>query len=107
MLSRLLLLLKSTVTNMPDKESVCTQISSKFTTHKAYVHAHRLQNNLPTTEFYAITGYQPSELKVVPWKLFDEWGNDYDGILTYETEGAPRLMRIASRRTIKGAEFSL
>ena len=59
------------------------------------------------TEFYTLTDYQPSELKIQPWQLFDEWDQDFSGVLTYETEGAPRLMHIACRRTVKGTFFKL
>ena len=58
-------------------------------------------------EFYSLANYQPQELKMQPWDRFDEWDQDFKGILTYETEGAPRLMRIACRRGVKGADFKL
>ena len=41
-------------------------------------------------EFHKLTeGYQAAELRVTCNDLFDEFGTDYQGILTYETEGGP------------------
>ena len=62
----------------------------------------RFSGNLPKEypqEFYKLSGgYQPSELKVGAWKLFDEWDTPYQGCLSFETVEAPRIVRIGCRR---------
>ena len=52
-------------------------------------------------------GFQPGELKIQSWELFDEWNQNFKGVLTFETPGAPMLMRISCRRCVKGQEFVL
>ena len=52
----------------------------------------------PPKEFFSKTGYQFGELKVAQERLFDEDDNDYWGVLTYETEEAPRIHRKGIRR---------
>jgi hypothetical protein len=34
--------------------------------------------------------------------LWDEWGNDFQGVLTFEVEGAPRRFRVGHDRGTKG-----
>ena len=52
-------------------------------------------------------GLQPGELKIQSWELFDEWNQNFKGVLTFETAGAPRLMRTEWRRGVTGQEFVL
>ena len=41
-------------------------------------------------EIFALPeGYQAAELKIPLSDLWDEFGTDFKGVLTYETEGAP------------------
>ena len=54
-----------------------------------------------------MTTHQPAELRAQPWRLFDEFDNEYIVFLTYELENAPRIMRITCRRSIEGVQFKL
>ena len=59
-------------------------------------------------EFWTLTsGCQPGQLAITPWELFDNWGADFSGVLTEETEGAPRIIRVSHRRTVKAATYHL
>ena len=47
-------------------------------------------------------GYQPSELNLRLLDLWDEFGVDYKGVLTYETEGAPIIFHMYHTRETSG-----
>ena len=54
-------------------------------------------------EIYALTeGYQPSELILRLFDQWDEFGVNYKGVLTYETEGAPSIFHMYYTRATSG-----
>ena len=59
-------------------------------------------------EFHKLTeGYQAAELRVTCNDLFDEFDTDYQGILTYEMEGAPRVQYFGHKRYVEARETIL
>ena len=55
-------------------------------------------------EIYDKFNFNPENLGIKCWKLYDHFGDPYEGVLTEETDGAPRIYRIGHRRQVKCAE---
>lgn len=69
--------------------------------------AHATYGAWNRSEFFVRYGYMPEQLFIKPWNIHDQFNEDFCGVLTNETEGAPRLMTISSERVREKSEFSM
>ena len=58
-------------------------------------------------EFDSRFNANPENLGYKCWSLFGEWGDNFDGVLTYELEGAPREFKMGHWRCSKKMEYKL
>ena len=52
-------------------------------------------------------GYQPSQIGYKAWELWDEFGNEFEGLLTHDTKNAPMTFSFGHRRYVDGAKHVL
>ena len=52
-------------------------------------------------------GYQPAELRVQLYDLWDHHGVNYKGVLTWETEGAPHTFTFSHSRYTEGYDIRM